>query len=360
MCLLTCLLLLAALADFGAREDQIIPLSDDKVTQRPDLSTPVTIDPRMRALLRRVSSITDSRHVSERRHLHCICCCCDGNFVNNATFLNRRSAELSAELERRGILGCDSEELRRAVASARPLRGGVDGGVKKRGAGLLREVEVQGRRAVVVPCTECHRLGIGTLIAKRHSPFIVDLIGYCPPSTDEGYFVLERMTHATAVHTGLASQLEGISASERLAAILHVIGAVRELHSLGRLVADFGSHQFMLDDKKRVKLVDVDCAFERNSLSMAGDIKCLGASKEADINAWVRVESVERLNRRRDATLVAAVVCRLLDSATLSLQQREQVQRLYRSALDVNNEQLDLGAVMQVVLRVMQISDSDE
>ena len=166
------------------------------------------------------------------------------------------------------------------------------------------------------------------------------------------------MTHATAVHTGLGSQLGGATASERLTAVLHVIGAVRELHSLGRLVADFGSHQFMLDDDKRVKLVDVDCAFERNSLSMVNDIKCLGASEEADINAWISVKTLGRLNRRRDATLVAAVICQLLDPATLTLRQREQLQRLYHSALDVNNAQLDLQAVTQATLRAMLVENS--
>jgi hypothetical protein len=134
----------------------------------------------------------------------CQCCCC-GPLVANATLINSRSATLDALLEQHGVLNCAG--LAQALDSGKDklfeagFQTGFQGG--KQGTTAMRTGALRDGRAVMIyNCSDCAKLGVGTLIATRESPFTMDLHGYCPPSerdedghpaTFDGMIVTELM-----------------------------------------------------------------------------------------------------------------------------------------------------------------------
>ena len=193
----------------------------------------------------------------------------------------------------------------------------------------------------------CSDVGVGTLIEKRASPFIADIIANCPPSRataapggHEGTVVLEHFPHhldegrvackERKNKWGVASfwcpdesgkgRLIGVPEMKLrvLAICLGMIGAAKEYHSMGRLLADYGPEQHMVNAEGYTRLMDVDCTLEEHantSDEVSVQAKLLSCAQLIpELRAAVRdlpraVAAQAGLPRRRDFQMATGAMC---------------------------------------------------
>ena len=252
------------------------------------------------------------------------------------------SAELDALLSRRGVAGCTALDDGDLQLLPPPDGGKTGDGLSKQGVTLALGT-FRGEPVVAMRCAggaegaggartgitkACWQVGVGTLLLATGSPFMAQLRAFCPPRSNRaGTVVVERMAgglsggRAGSARASGAAEHLGVdwSAEERKAGrsatapqngaylaanaqlatslarrVLGVLGGVAELHASGRLVADFASRQFMLDQDGRVKLVDVDCMLERGKWWMttgleAGFRRIIGTSAAGWLADWPAV-----------------------------------------------------------------------
>jgi hypothetical protein len=118
----------------------------------------------------------------------------------------------------------------------------------------------KGQDVVVFKCEQCNALGAGTLIAAKGSPFVANIIGYCPPLLKKGSHewsfdnVLERGTVVVAGMKDVpysyqhpdesqgGSKVPQATLTELVSESLQIVGGVKVMHSLGRLLGDYSKH----------------------------------------------------------------------------------------------------------------------
>ena len=289
-------------------------------------------------LLRAFRAIDVSRY-ADRRAFHlkplmkrgtCVCCCCHPSVTNRSLF-DEPSAELDALLRREGIMGCAGIA---AHLRLKPATTAVDKRLEKRvkrgTKHTIRRATLLGQEATVMRCGDngkpCSDLGVATMALLRSSPFVVDMLGYCPGGdvgAHSGTIVVEYLPHEV-VGSGSQQgdrQIVGgaLSIAERKDAALRrslgILGAVKEYHGLGRFLADFSAHQYMVDSSGRTKLMDVDCALERGQATERHAFSaCLGFSWSDWGNDAVRKDTRKGgrspwISRERDFALAATAVC---------------------------------------------------
>jgi hypothetical protein len=204
----------------------------------------------------------------DRAHNDECCCCCCGPLVTNASLVNVRSASLDALLQQHGVLDCAglAEAIDPTQTSALKPGKQQKQHVSMMRTGVLRD----GRPVMMFSCSDCHQLGVGTLITTRESPFTVDLYGYCAGTTPragedggggEGVFVTELMQSAQDWRR-VDSSFQTVPQFVDMA--LRIIGSVKALNAAGRLMADYGTRQYMMSLNGNLKLTDVDCSMRED------------------------------------------------------------------------------------------------
>ena len=265
----------------------------------------------------------------------CSCCCCDP-LVTGISVFERPSEKLDTLLSKHGVEGCHELAAARMAVDSKIIH-------KSAGGHIIRHGSLRGQPVVIVTCGSrgCASKGVGTMLAKRQSPFVVDLVGYCPPGGTgfpSGALVMEQMTSGGHRWMGVAypwawafDNSAGMPAGpvklQLLNVALGIIGGMKDYHSLGRLGADIGPHQWMGSADGRVKIMDVDCrpeAYVQNIIWSSRDEKDkFTRTNEANPNYkdscpkpdrsqwWSNGRQLDA-TQRRDVVLVAILLCNLL------------------------------------------------
>jgi hypothetical protein len=328
-------------------------------------------------------------------------CCRGGPLVSNASFINTRSPELDRLLRRNGVLGCDELDLALDVTSMVAIpgsghnaryRGSPKQHVSSMHAGKLRD----GRGVMVFECAgNCHRLGVGTMLATKASAFTIDLVGYCAASAGkQGVYVTELMQpQRVGEHDDCGFGFVR-SVSQYVVTALAVLGSVKEMNHKGRLLSDYGTRQYMMAADRRMKLSDIDCTSEdhqENGMlswegSGTGDLdQCLW--RHLPTNARLRLDQTnakaawrfeERFDPalpplwrspRRDVMLAAGVLCYMAESTCairdksrpvpFSGEQDEILHSLFATAIDPTVE-LSLDGVREAIMGLVpDVGDPD-
>ena len=411
-----CLVIARSDDAFGRRQDARVALDDaaasaqwgsSKAKPAEPSTAAAAVEPglpaspaRTTAELLQAFRAIDVSEYKDRRTFHlktpkkrgmCTCCCCHPSVTRTELF-DKPSAELSELLRRKGILGCAGVAAHLRMENATSLNDKALQLRVKRGTNhRIRRATFLGREAIVIRCgdngNQCSDLGVATMVEKRDSPFIIDLLAYCPggdKGTHRGTIVAEHFPHnirgpgtpSTATQEGPSWEKHfGFDRKEAiLRMVLGVLGAVKEYHSLGRFLADYGLGQHMVDTEGRTKIMDVDCALEIGQATSERQLfaSCLGSTwKDWGLDT-IRVDTRRGgrspwISRERDCALAAAAVCGVLphDEATesgygwpsmstfLEAEQQAQLVQAYRRVGDPQNRQYDLDSLMDALVGVL-------